>query len=84
MVAEQKGELNFILVYAGLFSAIVTIFVIQSSGNLEPDYQKMMALLLFDQINIQHALANGTPLDDIITSDTNPTAPFTPDSHDVW
>ncbi|KAK0209904.1 hypothetical protein IW262DRAFT_1281077, partial [Armillaria fumosa] len=69
---------------AGLFSAIVTAFVIQLSANLHPDYQKMSALLLFDQINIQRVLANGTSLDDLITSHTDPTAPFTPDPHDVW
>ncbi|KAK0209924.1 hypothetical protein IW262DRAFT_1281063, partial [Armillaria fumosa] len=84
MVAEQRGELNIILVFAGLFSAIVTAFVIQLSANLQPDYQKMSALLLFDQINIQRVLANGTSLDNIITSDTDPTAPFTPDLHDIW
>ncbi|KAK0209902.1 hypothetical protein IW262DRAFT_1281114, partial [Armillaria fumosa] len=84
MVAKQRGELNIILVFAGLFSAIVTAFIIQSSANLEPDYQEMAALLLFDQINIQRALANGTSLDDIITSNTDPTTPFTPHPDDVW
>ncbi len=44
----------------------------------------MSAKLLFDQINIQRALANGTSLDDIATSGTDPTAPFTPDSSDMW
>ncbi len=39
----------------------------------------MSAKLLFDQINIQRALANGTSLDDITTSGTDPTSPFTPD-----
>ncbi|KAK0471465.1 hypothetical protein IW261DRAFT_1312765, partial [Armillaria novae-zelandiae] len=68
MVAEQRAELNILLVFAGLFSAVVTAFLIQTLANLGPDYQKMMALLLFDQINIQHALANGTSLDDITTS----------------
>ncbi len=44
----------------------------------------MSALLLFDQINIQRALANGTSLDDITTSGTDPTAPFTPDPNTVF
>ncbi|KAK0209927.1 hypothetical protein IW262DRAFT_1281081, partial [Armillaria fumosa] len=82
MIAKHKGELNTLLVCAGLFSAVVTAFVIQSLANLEPDYQKMAALLLFDQINIQRALANGTSLDDITTSNTDPTAAFTPDPKD--
>ncbi|KAK0209900.1 hypothetical protein IW262DRAFT_1233166, partial [Armillaria fumosa] len=80
MVAEQRGELNILLVFSGLFSAVVTAFIIQYSANLEPDYQKMTALLLFDQINIQRALANGTSLDNITTSGIDPNTPFTPDS----
>ncbi len=38
----------------------------------------MSALLLFDMINIQRALANGTSLDRITTSGTDPTTPFNP------
>ncbi|KAK0467636.1 hypothetical protein IW261DRAFT_1306290, partial [Armillaria novae-zelandiae] len=83
MVAEQRAKLNVILVFAGLFSSVVTAFVIQSSANSKPDYQKLAALLLFDQINIQRALANGTSIDNIITSNTDPTAHFTPDRNDV-
>ncbi len=44
----------------------------------------MSAVLLFDQINIQRALANGTSLDDITTSGTDPTAPFTLHSLDLF
>ncbi|KAK0486780.1 hypothetical protein EDD18DRAFT_1082688 [Armillaria luteobubalina] len=78
MVAEQRAKLNIFL--AGLFSVVVTTFIIEYSENLEPDYQQMMALLLFDQINIQHVLANGTLLDNITTSNTDPTTQFTPNS----
>ncbi len=38
----------------------------------------MSALLLFDQINIKRALANGTSLDHITTSGADPTVPSTP------
>ncbi|KAK0432940.1 hypothetical protein EV421DRAFT_1719016, partial [Armillaria borealis] len=82
MIAEQRGEVNILLVFAGLFSAVVTAFIVQSSPNLEPNYQQMSALLLFDQINIQRGLANGTSIDDITTSGTDPSAPFTPDPID--
>ncbi|KAK0432075.1 hypothetical protein EV421DRAFT_1680650, partial [Armillaria borealis] len=78
MVGNQRGEVNILLVFAGLFSAVVSTFVVQSSSNLQPDYQKLSAILLFDQINIQRALANGTSLDDITTSSTDPTTPFMP------
>ncbi|PBK79686.1 hypothetical protein ARMGADRAFT_855894, partial [Armillaria gallica] len=81
MVAEQR-EVNILLVFAGLFSAVVTAFIFQSSPKLEPNYQQMSALLLFDQINIQRGLANGTSIEDITTSGIDPSAPFTSDQID--
>ncbi|KAK0494290.1 hypothetical protein EDD18DRAFT_365480 [Armillaria luteobubalina] len=84
MLEKQRGQTNILLVFAGLFSAIVTAFIIQSSANLRPDYQKLSALLPFDQISIQRALANGTSLDRITTSGTDPTAPFAPKPLDSW
>ncbi|KAK0471470.1 hypothetical protein IW261DRAFT_1344446, partial [Armillaria novae-zelandiae] len=83
MVAQQRAKLNIILVFAGLFSAVVTAFIIQSSANLKPDYQKTASLLLWDHVNIQRAVANGTSIDALITSNTDPTAHFTPDHNDV-
>ncbi|KAK0226808.1 hypothetical protein EDD85DRAFT_741942, partial [Armillaria nabsnona] len=83
MLRNQRGELNILLVFAGLFSAVVSNFITTSSSDIQPDYQRMSAVLLFDQINIQRGLANGTSLDDIITSGTDPTAPFTPNPHAV-
>lgn len=56
----------------------MTTFISQSSVNLQPDYQQISALLLFDLINIQRALVNGTSLDLVTTSGADPTAPFTP------
>ncbi|KAK0209928.1 hypothetical protein IW262DRAFT_1323774, partial [Armillaria fumosa] len=83
IVAEQRGEVNILLVFAGLFSAVVSSFITSSSTKFQPDYQKMSAFLLFDQINIQLALANGTSIDDVTTSGFDPNAPFTPDLGDV-
>ncbi|KAK0485527.1 hypothetical protein EDD18DRAFT_1047731, partial [Armillaria luteobubalina] len=77
MVAEQRGEVNVLLV--GLFSAIVSSFITTLLTQLQPDYQKMSALLLFDQVNIQLMLANGTSLGNITTSSADPTTPFTLD-----
>ncbi|KAK0226833.1 hypothetical protein EDD85DRAFT_891038, partial [Armillaria nabsnona] len=78
MLEKQREEVNRLLIFAGLFCSVVSNFLPLSSENLEPDYEAMSASLLFDQINIQLALANGTPLDDITTSGTDPTAPFIP------
>ncbi|KAK0481062.1 hypothetical protein EDD18DRAFT_1085532, partial [Armillaria luteobubalina] len=79
IVSEQRGEVNILLVFAGLFFAVVSNFITTSSDDIRLDYQKMSAMLLFDQINIQLALANGTSLEGIITSNADPTARFTPD-----
>ncbi|PBK85854.1 hypothetical protein ARMGADRAFT_866554, partial [Armillaria gallica] len=84
MLGNQRGELNILLVFAGLFSAVVSNYIGQLAVQFQPNYQEMSALLLFDQINIQRALANGTSLDDITTSGTDPTAPFTPDPNTVF
>ncbi|PBK85957.1 hypothetical protein ARMGADRAFT_865766, partial [Armillaria gallica] len=84
MLEKQRGQMNILLIFAGLFSAIFTAFIIQSSANLWPDYQKLSALLLFDQINIECTLANGTSLDRITTSGTDPTAPFSLKPLDSW
>ncbi|KAK0226842.1 hypothetical protein EDD85DRAFT_777490, partial [Armillaria nabsnona] len=84
MLRHEREKMNILLVFAGLFSAVVSNFFIMSLGALQPDYQEMSANLLFDQINIQHALANGTSLENITTSGTDPTAPFTQDSNDLF
>ncbi|SJL18881.1 uncharacterized protein ARMOST_22483 [Armillaria ostoyae] len=84
MLGNQRGQVNILLVFARLFSAIVSAFIDQSAGNLQPNYQQLSAFLLFDQINIQCALANGTSLDHITTSGIDPTARFTPKHLDSW
>ncbi|KAK0492711.1 hypothetical protein EDD18DRAFT_1010662, partial [Armillaria luteobubalina] len=84
MLGNQRGQVNILLVFAGLFSAIVSAFIVQSVGDLQPNYTEVSALLLFDQINIQRALANGTSLDLITTSGADPTAPFTPQILYSW
>ncbi|KAK0432964.1 hypothetical protein EV421DRAFT_2063539, partial [Armillaria borealis] len=80
----HRGETNILLVFAGLFSAVVSTFIAQSLTNLQPNYQQLSALLVFDQINIQRAIANGTPLDTIRTSGVDPTVAFTPKRLDSW
>ncbi|KAK0432062.1 hypothetical protein EV421DRAFT_1719853, partial [Armillaria borealis] len=82
MLGNQRGQVNILLV--GLFSVIVSNFIAQSSANLQPDYQELSAYLLFDQINIHRAIANGTSLDNIMTSGADPNAHFTPKTLDSW
>ncbi|KAK0471811.1 hypothetical protein IW261DRAFT_1301616, partial [Armillaria novae-zelandiae] len=84
MLGNQRGQVNILLVFAGLFSAIVSAFIAQSAVNLQPDYEKMSALLLFDQVNIQLGLASGISPNRITTSGADPTAHFNPKPVDSW
>ncbi len=69
---------------AGLFSAVVTTFVVQTSQSLQADYAAMSASLLYESVLIQRAIANGSPVNSIASSPLNPNIPFVPATTDVW
>ncbi len=69
---------------AGLFSAVVTTFVVQTSQSLQPDYAAMSASLLYESVLVQRAIANGSPVAAITPSPLNPTIAFVPATTDVW
>ncbi|KAK0503529.1 hypothetical protein EDD18DRAFT_1040630, partial [Armillaria luteobubalina] len=84
MVEEARDGVDVLLVFAGLFSAVVTTFVVQTSQSLQADYTEMSANLLFEMINIQWALASGASLDTIATSPLNPNVTFIASTTSVW
>ncbi|KAK0469031.1 uncharacterized protein EV420DRAFT_1257915, partial [Desarmillaria tabescens] len=84
MVEESRDNVDVLLVFAGLFSAIVTTFVVQTSQSLQPDYAAMSASLLYESVLIQRAIVNGSPVDTITPSSLNPTITFVPATTDVW
>ncbi len=69
---------------AGLFSAVVTTFVVQTSQSLQADYAAMSASLLYESVLVQRAIANGSPVNSIAPSLLNPTIAFVPATTDVW
>ncbi|PBK62945.1 hypothetical protein ARMSODRAFT_895235, partial [Armillaria solidipes] len=84
MVEQFRDSVNLLLVSAGLFSAVVTAFVVQSSQNLRPDYAAMSASLLYELVLIQRAAtANGSSAN-VITSPLEPSIAFVPATADVW
>ncbi|KAK0224965.1 hypothetical protein EDD85DRAFT_755497, partial [Armillaria nabsnona] len=83
MVVQFRDSVNLLLVSAGLFSAVVTAFVVQSSQNLQPDYAAMSASLLYELVLIQRAAANGSSVN-VITSPLNPSVAFVPATTDIW
>ncbi|KAJ7278771.1 hypothetical protein C8J57DRAFT_1573482, partial [Mycena rebaudengoi] len=72
LVESWKSNMGGMLIFAGLFSASLTAFLIESYKTLSPDSGDTTVLLL-SQISLQlSAGANGSPLS------VAPTAPFTP------
>ncbi|KAL1666335.1 hypothetical protein GGF50DRAFT_113314 [Schizophyllum commune] len=65
MVEGWRDTLDVLLVFAGLFSSVVTTFVVQSSQALQTDYAQISATLLSEMIAIQRAWANGSPVGDV-------------------
>ncbi|KAK0463864.1 uncharacterized protein EV420DRAFT_1111953 [Desarmillaria tabescens] len=84
MVEEARDGVDVLLVFAGLFSAVVTTFVVQTSQSLQVDYAEMSANLLFEMINIQRAIASGASLDTVAASPLNPNVTFIASTTSVW
>ncbi|PBK83137.1 hypothetical protein ARMGADRAFT_945418 [Armillaria gallica] len=84
MVEESRDNVDVLLVFAGLFSAVVTTFVAQTSQSLQVDYAAMSASLLYESVLVQRAIANGSSVNTIAPSPLNPTITFVPATTDVW
>ncbi|KAF9013622.1 hypothetical protein BDZ89DRAFT_1077019 [Hymenopellis radicata] len=84
MISESRDGLDVMLVFAGLFSAVVTSFLVQVSQNLQADFSQMSALLLHDLVSVQLAMADNNSFPNITSPSVNPNAKFTPDAIDVW
>ncbi|KAF9003158.1 hypothetical protein BDZ89DRAFT_889375, partial [Hymenopellis radicata] len=80
MTDEAREGLDVLLVFAGLFSAVLSTFVAQTSQSLQPDRATESTLLLREIAALQRAQINGTSIDSIPST----SADFTPSSLDVW
>ncbi|KAF8915652.1 hypothetical protein CPB85DRAFT_1217395, partial [Mucidula mucida] len=84
-VGQARDGLDVMLVFAGLFSAVVTSFLVQVSQSLQADYTAMSAILLHDLVSVQLSIADGTSSRPNITAPSiNPLQTFRPDSITVW
>ncbi|KAI4294092.1 hypothetical protein K525DRAFT_291389 [Schizophyllum commune Loenen D] len=61
MIRSFNSTLDVLLVFAGLFSAVVTTFVAQSSQALSPDYAQITASLVYELVLMQRAAESGKP-----------------------
>ncbi|KAK0216340.1 hypothetical protein IW262DRAFT_212213 [Armillaria fumosa] len=80
MVDVYHDTINVLLVFAGLFSAVLTAFVIQTSQDLQPDYTEVSASLLMELVGRQRA----SNLSSNPSSPFYPSISFSPSSADVW
>ncbi|KAL0959290.1 hypothetical protein HGRIS_014555 [Hohenbuehelia grisea] len=80
MVEKASDGLDLLLVFAGLFSAVLTTFVVQTSQSLSSDHAAISASLLLELVSIQRAMANGTSIASIPLTDTT----SGPSRGDVW
>ncbi|KAK7445073.1 hypothetical protein VKT23_014935 [Stygiomarasmius scandens] len=83
MLKGFRDTINSLLVFAALFSAVVTTFVVQTSQSLLPDYGYITAIQLIEQNQLLRAAGNVTAINNI------PPSPVSIDSvsftnTDVW
>ncbi|KAF4580471.1 hypothetical protein EYR40_003191 [Pleurotus pulmonarius] len=80
MVNKASDGLDLLLVFAGLFSAVLTTFVAQTSQSLSNDDAAVSVSLLSELVMIQRAMANGTSIGSIPPAETT----SGPSRGDVW
>ncbi|KAK0488367.1 hypothetical protein EDD18DRAFT_1321559 [Armillaria luteobubalina] len=80
MVEGWRDGLDVLLVFAGLFSAVVTTFVVQTSQNLQVNYGEVTVSLLIELVNIQRSVSNGSLVNNIPHTDLT----SRPSTLDLW
>ncbi|KAF7797645.1 hypothetical protein EIP86_008845 [Pleurotus ostreatoroseus] len=80
MIKDYEDDINTMLVFAGLFSAVVTAFIIESYQWLEQDDDQLSALLL---AQISRQLAGGPVNQTLIDAAEGQTA-FTASLSSIW
>ncbi|KAJ3723924.1 hypothetical protein C8R42DRAFT_775008 [Lentinula raphanica] len=84
MVGEARDGLDAMLVFAGLFSAVVTSFLVQTSQNLQLNSADVAASLLSELVAVQRAAAIGSNISAVPTSTLVFGSDFHPHAVDVW
>ncbi|KAK0498081.1 hypothetical protein EDD18DRAFT_77232 [Armillaria luteobubalina] len=80
MVEGWRDGLDVLLVFAGLFSAVVKTFVAQTSQSLQVNYGQVTALLLIELIDVQRSASNGSFVNNVPCSDLT----FCPSMSNSW
>ncbi|KAF9024371.1 hypothetical protein BDZ89DRAFT_125488 [Hymenopellis radicata] len=83
-VEDWRDALDVLLVFAGLFSAVVSTFVTQTSPNLQVDYNQVSAYMMYEMLHLQRAMMDGLPASSVVSSNITPTSPVRPSRTDAW
>ncbi|KAJ7873699.1 hypothetical protein B0H13DRAFT_2058248 [Mycena leptocephala] len=83
LVNSWKGDMEGILIFAGLFSSILTAFIIESYKNLSPDRGQATNMLL-EQISQRLAPNSNTTLFEVSSSSTFIPAPISVICNGLW
>ncbi|GAW00092.1 Integrin-linked protein kinase [Lentinula edodes] len=71
MMRGFRETIDSLLVFAALFSGVVTSFVIETISALQPDYSQITAVLLVEQVQILRAAGNSTAINTVPKSNVN-------------
>ncbi|KAF9029705.1 hypothetical protein BDZ89DRAFT_1065188, partial [Hymenopellis radicata] len=84
LAEDARDTVDVLLVFAGLFSAVVTAFLIQAAEKLEPDYVQLSSSILYEILVVQRAFVNGSAVDlDPVVSSPN-ALNFSPTHAQLW
>ncbi|KAF9018393.1 hypothetical protein BDZ89DRAFT_960150, partial [Hymenopellis radicata] len=84
MVDDSKDNVDVLLVFAGLFSSVVTTFVAQTSQSMQMPSDTITTSLVYELVNIQRASFNGTSVNDVPFSSLTPASTQPSSSVIVW
>ncbi|KAF9008559.1 hypothetical protein BDZ89DRAFT_1078940 [Hymenopellis radicata] len=82
-VEDWREGLDMLLVFAAIFSAVVTTFVVQTCQNLQVNYSEVTATLVLELIKLQYAIATADKLSPPSVLDVG-TSSFRPQRNDLW
>ncbi|KAF8877959.1 hypothetical protein CPB85DRAFT_1153808, partial [Mucidula mucida] len=83
MVENWRDGLDMLLIFASLFSAVVTTFVVQTYQSLNVNYAQVTASLLLRLIDVQIAISQGASRDELVQN-TDPATSFQAKPVDLW
>ncbi|KAF8897016.1 hypothetical protein CPB85DRAFT_202166 [Mucidula mucida] len=82
MVENWRDGLDMLLVFAALFSGVVTTFVVQTYQSLSVDYAQVTASLMLRLIDIQVSISQGHSVK--AGQNPDPSSAFKAKSSDLW